>query len=975
VRPLLPSKLNRGDTCNTTPHHLVFSSQEVGENQSGKPSNLAAVQRAPDGQVVAVRITSEHAEDGFKPTCGHVDELHFRSTPEVWGYFSVKPGGQIHEFSDSQFGHVFAKGTTRAAAIRSMVVALKEVKIRGEIRTLLDYVIDMLQEPEFLGNRIHTGWLDRRIAARVRVERPPWYLCVIAGAVHFALQELSANTAEVRSGGDAPRIRSQRWRCSHSHASSSDASVILLPHPIILPLVIPLVALLVVLFVATLFKLVQYIKYLEKCQSAPPSLSLTAFQVSLMLEHDRFAIAVSRTAPDGYELTLNDTSVDVVVRKLTDGSILIQVDGSSHVIHAEEETSGTRLIIDNLTCLLPNERDPSCLLAHSPGKLIRCAHPAAELLCCLISDSGDNYQRASPSIGACRYLVPDGCHLEQDKPFAEMEAMKQIMLLIAPASGFIHFHVLESCTLSTGDLVATLDLDAPESISKGSPFTGGWPELSQPQVVSDGMHHVYADALHAAEMVLAGFSSDVEGVLHDLLDVLRDGELPFAVWEEQWGSLRALIPSDVSSRMAAIIHAARVPFNMGGGATDAIVPDFPAAELRQELLECVRAAPVSEQRRVESASAHALNLVSQLEGGAGALSRSVARNILERFLESERPFAVCHGDGWDTDAIDALRRDHSGNLQLVLDVLLSHQALPSKALLVLGVLNSVVARQPQLFRQELSQLAALPAFKPLALVVQRAQQLLETSLLTQLSAEISAALVPQPSSGSGSSGTGTWTDAGTSSPGGQTSVCEKWSTPATRSEISSRSGWLASSAAGGHRALKLAVSKVAEELQRQTCLEDKCDTSARLCAAIHLSSRAQCARGRSSAALAGLCPTACGSGTGHSAQGTDLCDTHTVLTACRLAVLVDAPASVEEAVALLLGTHDNALRHIACVAYIRRLYSPFLVTNPVVIDVGVPAFHWLFEAAISSGEPPLSCRCTRRRPEAIPQSHSSLFDR
>lgn len=31
-----------------------------------------------------------------------MDEVSFRSTPEVWGYFSVKAGGAIHEFSDSQ---------------------------------------------------------------------------------------------------------------------------------------------------------------------------------------------------------------------------------------------------------------------------------------------------------------------------------------------------------------------------------------------------------------------------------------------------------------------------------------------------------------------------------------------------------------------------------------------------------------------------------------------------------------------------------------------------------------------------------------------------------------------------------------------------------------------------------------------------------------------------------------------------------
>ena len=58
------------------------------------------------GHVVAVRVTSEDANDGFKPTCGSIDELSFRTSPDVWGYFSVKSGGGIHEFSDSQVGHI-----------------------------------------------------------------------------------------------------------------------------------------------------------------------------------------------------------------------------------------------------------------------------------------------------------------------------------------------------------------------------------------------------------------------------------------------------------------------------------------------------------------------------------------------------------------------------------------------------------------------------------------------------------------------------------------------------------------------------------------------------------------------------------------------------------------------------------------------------------------------------------------------------
>lgn len=48
-----------------------------------------------------------------------------------------------------------------------MVVALKEVKIRGEIRTIVDYAMEMIQSPDFVGNNIHTGWLDSRIASQV----------------------------------------------------------------------------------------------------------------------------------------------------------------------------------------------------------------------------------------------------------------------------------------------------------------------------------------------------------------------------------------------------------------------------------------------------------------------------------------------------------------------------------------------------------------------------------------------------------------------------------------------------------------------------------------------------------------------------------------------------------------------------------------------------------------------------------------
>jgi len=63
--------------------------------------------------VIAARITAENPDEGFKPTSGRIERVKFQSTANVWGYFSVGANGGIHEFADSQFGHLFAKGATR----------------------------------------------------------------------------------------------------------------------------------------------------------------------------------------------------------------------------------------------------------------------------------------------------------------------------------------------------------------------------------------------------------------------------------------------------------------------------------------------------------------------------------------------------------------------------------------------------------------------------------------------------------------------------------------------------------------------------------------------------------------------------------------------------------------------------------------------------------------------------------------------
>jgi acetyl-CoA carboxylase/biotin carboxylase 1 len=100
----------------------------------------------------------------------------------VWGYFSVVADGGVHEFADSQFGHLFATGETREEARKSLVLALKELFIMGDIRTTVEYLGELLETKRFKENTIDTAWLDGLIADKsVSVEAAPMNAVINAG--------------------------------------------------------------------------------------------------------------------------------------------------------------------------------------------------------------------------------------------------------------------------------------------------------------------------------------------------------------------------------------------------------------------------------------------------------------------------------------------------------------------------------------------------------------------------------------------------------------------------------------------------------------------------------------------------------------------------------------------------------------------------------------------------------------------------
>lgn len=72
----------------------------------------------------------------------------------------------------AQYVYKFLRGLNFANftfVYRNMVLALKELSIRGDFRTTVEYLITLLETEDFNSNTIDTGWLDQMIRREVKV--------------------------------------------------------------------------------------------------------------------------------------------------------------------------------------------------------------------------------------------------------------------------------------------------------------------------------------------------------------------------------------------------------------------------------------------------------------------------------------------------------------------------------------------------------------------------------------------------------------------------------------------------------------------------------------------------------------------------------------------------------------------------------------------------------------------------------------
>ena len=589
----------------------------------------------PRGHTTACRITSEDPGEGFKPSSGTMHELNFRSSSNVWGYFSVGTAGGIHSFSDSQFGHIFAYGENRSASRKHMVVALKELSIRGDFRTTVEYLIKLLETPAFEDNLITTGWLDELISKRLTAERPDPMLAVICGAV------------------------------TRAHLSSEAC-------------------------------IAEYKKGIEKGQVPSKDVLKTVFPIDFIYEGSRYKFTATRSSLDSYHLFINGSKCSVGIRALADGGLLVLLNGRSHNVYWKEEAAATRLSLDGKTCLLEQENDPTQLRTPSPGKLVK-------------------------------FTVDNGEHVKSGQPFAEVEVMKMYMPLIAQEDGVVQFIKQPGATLEAGDILGILALDDPSRVKHAQPFLGQLPDLGPPQVVGNKPPQRFSLFHSILKNILLGFDNQVimASTLKDLVDVLRDPDLPYGEWNAQFAALHSRMPQKLDAQFTQIIERAH-----------SRNADFPAKQLSKALSQFIEDnVNPGDADTLRTTLSPLIEVIDRYADGLKAHEFEIFTDLLDQYWDIEKLFATRNLR--DEDVILKLREQNKDDVLNVVHTVLSHSKIGAKNNLVLAILDLYRPNAPKVgnvakyFRPSLKQLADLES-RPTAKVALKAREVLIQCALPSL---------------------------------------------------------------------------------------------------------------------------------------------------------------------------------------------------------------------------------------------------
>ncbi|KAL7520214.1 hypothetical protein ACHAWX_004953 [Stephanocyclus meneghinianus] len=591
----------------------------------------------PYGHCIAVRITAENAEAGFKPTSGGIQELNFRSTPNVWGYFSMDSSGSIHEFADSQFGHLFASGMDREQARRNMVLALKELSIRGDISTTVDYISKLIELDDFIENNIDTGWLD----------------------------------GIIRSGGVSVQSNS---RAADPSSSSTRSSLVNND-------TLAVIGATISAYDQCTADESTFLELLKRGQL--PSLSLLNMvrEVELILDGVKYKLRCTQVGSNLFMISLSSNPSKFVatsVRVLSDGGYLIAIEGMSHVAYQTSKpdvANGMRLNIGGKNIAFSPDYDPSSLRTDVAGKLVKKLVP-----------NGAHVKKGTPY-----------AEIEVMKMFMPLKVEESGVITWANNEGaaLAAGDLLAKLELENPDNVSTAtvfdgDLDVPGWGSGGTHYS------ATQNVQNQRPHVTLRKAMDRLKGGIAGYAISpavIDHVMKDIKKVVTDPTLPVYEIEEHLSVLHGRISGALYGNLSKMISDFKESCNDEN--IDKSKLRFPADQIKH--LVAVQTSAIKD----ESERAAFVSLTTPLVDAADPYTKSRAvgvpgaERVLSGFLSLLREWISverCFCDGVSyADAVDQLRRANKDNVERVLQMCRSHSSLKYSASIILRIIDSISA--------------------------------------------------------------------------------------------------------------------------------------------------------------------------------------------------------------------------------------------------------------------------------------------
>ncbi|KPI96282.1 Acetyl-CoA carboxylase 1 [Papilio xuthus] len=602
----------------------------------------------------------------------------------------------------SPWGHVIAARITS----ENPDEALKELSIRGDFRTTVEYLITLLETPAFQENYIDTSWLDALIAERVQSEKPDVMLGVICGSILIADSIITTHFQEFKSA-------------------------------------------------------------LEKGQIQASGQLSNCVEVELIHSGHKYRVQATKSGPTSYFLAMNGSFKELEVHKLTDGGTLLSMDGASYTTYLKDEVDKYRIVIGNQTVVFEKEKDPSKLRAPSAGKLINTlvedgghvdkGQPYAEIevmkmvmtlmapeagkvtwtlrpgavldmgaligtLGTLLSMDGASYttylkdevdkyrivignqtvvfekekdpsKLRAPSAGKLiNTLVEDGGHVDKGQPYAEIEVMKMVMTLMAPEAGKVTWTLRPGAVLDMGALIGTLARRPIHLVTTAQPYKGQFPLEDNPQL-SEKPHHAHTKFRAILENTLSGYclpepynTPRLREVVEKFMQSLRDPSLPLLELQEVLSSTSGRIPVAVEKKVRKLM--ALYERNI-----TSVLAQFPSQQIASVIDHHAASLAKRADRDVFFMSTQALVvLVQRYRNGIRGRMKAAVHDLLKQYYQVESNFQLGSYD----KCVMALRDRYKDDMQAVANIIFSHNQVAKKNLLVTLLIDHLWSNEPGL---------------------------------------------------------------------------------------------------------------------------------------------------------------------------------------------------------------------------------------------------------------------------------------